>query len=277
MLNFISFGSGSSGNSYYLYTESDGLLIDAGIGLRALKKFTREYGVSFSNARAIIVTHDHADHIKAVGVLSNELNLPVYATAGVHHGIDRNYCVQKKVPAANVRCIVQGEPFCVGCFSITPFDVPHDSTGNVGYRIEVDGGVFCIITDAGCVTSAMRQQIAEANYLVLEANYDETMLAKGHYSPYLKQRIASERGHLSNAACAAALAENMGDGLRNVWLCHLSEENNHPELARKTVESVLAGRLRTSGGDIQLEVLKRKVPSGIYQLAAKETEAYVTI
>ena len=266
MLKFISFGSGSSGNCYYLGTATDGLLIDIGVGIRTLKKNARDYGVSLASVRKILITHDHADHIKSVGAFSHDYDVPVYATDKVHKGIDTNYCVQRKLASEHRRYIVPGETFLSGDFRITPFYVPHDASENVGYEIEAEGITFVIITDAGSVTEEMKTHIANANYLVFEANHDVEMLQNGPYPQYLKSRILSPNGHLSNSDCGKTLAENMTEKLRHVWLCHLSEENNHPELARKTVEATLRSYGIILGKDIQLEVLKRKVPSEVYEL-----------
>ena len=266
MLKFISFGSGSSGNCYYLFTERDGLLIDTGIGIRALKKGFHDYGLKISDVKYVLVTHDHADHVKSVGVVSQDFNLPVYATHAVHVGIDRNYCVRRKISPENARIMEKGTTIQLGDFTVTSFDVPHDSSDCVGYRIQADGISFCLITDVGHITEQMKLYINVANYLVIEANHDEEMLKSGPYPQYLKDRVHSARGHLSNKDCALALAENATPELRHVWLCHLSEENNHPELARKTVEMILQSYGIVPGKDFQLDVLKRKVPSEIYEL-----------
>ena len=228
MLKFISFGSGSSGNCYYLFTENDGILIDAGVGIRTLKKWFADFGLSMSNIHNILITHDHADHVKCVGSLSNDLKVPVYATRLVHAGIERNYCVRQKVNGANMKYVEKQTPFELGDFRITPFGIPHDSSDNVGYMIENGGVKFCLMTDAGRVTDEMKDYIARAN--------------------------------------AVALAENASENLKHVWLCHLSEENNHPELARKTVEMILGSYGIVAGKDFMLEVLKRKTPSNLFDL-----------
>ena len=266
MLKFISFGSGSSGNCYYLYTETDGLIIDIGVGIRTLKKQFKEYGLSLSKIHHILITHDHADHIKSVGSMSYDYQLPVYATKTVHNGIDRSYCVQRKVNQEYRRMLVAGETIQIGEFTVTPFSVPHDSSDNVGYQIEAEGVTFVIITDAGCITDEMAERIGRADYLVIEANHDIEMLNGGPYPEHLKVRIKSKTGHLDNKSCGEAIAQHMSEHLRHVWLCHLSEENNHPELARKTVESVLRSYGIIAGKDFQLEVLKRTVPTGVFEL-----------
>ena len=134
------------------------------------------------------------------------------------------------------------------------------------FRIEACGVVFCLITDAGHVTSVMEEQVAKANYLVLEANHDEDMLMMGTYPAYLKGRIRGDKGHLCNKESAKLIAEHATPILKHVWLCHLSEENNHPELARKTVEGLLRSFGIIPGVDFELDILKRKSPSDLYEL-----------
>jgi len=266
MMKFISFGSGSSGNCYLLTTPNDALLIDLGVGLRGLKKDFRNYGLSLSMVHHVLITHDHADHIKSVGSFSHDYNIPVYATREVHVGINRNYCITQKISSELARVIEKGKTYQIGDFSVSPFGVPHDSSDNVGYFIEAEGTNFCVMTDVGTVTDEMKEYIRRARHLVIEANHDEEMVASGPYPQFLKTRILSQTGHLSNRNCALALIENMTDDLHNVWLCHLSEENNHPELARKTVESLLRDYGIIAGVDIQLEVLKRNSPTGVFEL-----------
>lgn len=267
MVKFICFGSGSSGNCYYLGTDDYGIVIDMGIGTRTFKKYMRDYGLSFGKLNAILVTHDHTDHVKSVGAFSNEFHLPVFATQAVHQGMQRNHFMYKKIPDSNKRYITEGTAFEAGPFRVTPFAVPHDSSANCGYFIEFQSGAnFCIITDAGCFTDEMNRFIPQTNYLVVEANYDDTMLESGSYPPYLKRRIRSERGHMDNAETARILATHLTEKTRRIWLCHLSEENNHPELARKTVETALANAGFQVGTKLSLEVLKRKVPSSFYEL-----------
>ena len=266
MIKFLSLGSGSSGNCYYLKTEQASILIDAGIPIRTVKKLLRQYGFSLEQVDAIFVTHDHADHIKAVGNMANELNKPIYATEKVHIGINNNYCTTQKVTEPSRRYIYKGEECQIGDLRITPFEVSHDSSDCVGYKVQQGDLTFCLATDVGEVTPAVAKAIEEANYLVLEANHDEEMLQQGPYPNYLKGRIRSNRGHLSNRQCANALVTYASPALRHVWLCHLSEENNHPELARKTVEAVLRSYGIVTGSDFELTVLNRQTPTGTFEL-----------
>lgn len=266
MLRFISFGSGSSGNSYLLQNDNDMLVIDSGVGVRTLKKYYHDYGLTLAHINNILITHDHADHVKSVGAISNAFNIPVFSTSDVHKGIRKNYCVRKKIEPQNEICIEKGKTYQIGSYKVTPFGVPHDSTDNVGYKIENSGITFCLMTDIGHVTDEIRDNVACADYLVIEANHDEQMLKNGPYPQYLKERVAGENGHLSNKVCAETIAQYASDKLKHVWLCHLSEENNHPELLRKTIEDFLGQNGEKIGKRIKVDILKRKQPTGFFDL-----------
>lgn len=261
-MKFISFGSGSSGNCYYLLEDGIGLIIDAGIGIRSFKKYFREYGFTYPTLKAILVTHDHTDHVKAVGALSGEYNLEVFATEEVHKGILNNYYTHKKVRPELCRTYLPGDDWSIGPFHITTFTVPHDASHNCGYFIETATTNFCFITDAGSFTPEMISFIRRARNLVIEANYDAAMLDEGPYPLHLKKRIKAPTGHACNAETARILEENLAATTENIWLCHLSEENNHPELARKTI----AQALERSECKSQLHVLRRRIPSGPFEL-----------
>jgi phosphoribosyl 1,2-cyclic phosphodiesterase len=264
-VKFMSLASGSSGNCYYLGYGDHGILIDAGIGIRTIKTLLKDAGIPVQSIRGVFITHDHADHIKAVGHLGEKLHIPVYATALTHKGINESRYVTEKLHDA-VRYLEKETPMQCGEFHITSFEVPHDGTDNVGYCIEVNGRVFSFATDLGEITPRVAQYIRKANYLILEANYDEEMLEMGPYPAYLKQRISGRNGHLSNLAAADFLAENITEKLQYIWLCHLSQDNNHPELACKTVEWKLKDKGIVVGKDVQLLALKRNKPSELYLL-----------
>ena len=263
-IRFISLASGSSGNCYYLGTEQYGILIDAGIAVRTARKALKEAGIGVETIRAVFITHDHADHIKAVGGWGEKLHIPVYATALTHEGIGRSYCMTEKLHTS-ARILEKEVPMQIEEFSIEAFEVPHDGTDNVGYRIAIDGKVFCFLTDLGEITPTAARYIQQANYLIIEANYDEEMLRMGPYPAHLKERIASGTGHLSNAVTARFLAANFNEHLRYIWLCHLSKDNNHPELAFKTVEWEFRQYGIVVGKDVQLCALKRTTPSELYE------------
>ena len=263
-IRFISLASGSSGNCYYLGTGKYGILIDSGIGIRIIKKSLKEINVSLESIRAVFVTHDHADHIKAVGHLGEKLNIPVYTTARIHEGINKSYCMTEKL-SSSIRFLEKEQPMMLEDFNIESFEVPHDGTDNVGYCIEIGEKVFSFLTDLGEITPTAARYIRKTNYLIIEANYDEEMLKMGSYPQYLKERISSNTGHMSNSDTAEFLAENMTEHLKYIWLCHLSKDNNHPELALKTIEWKLKNKGVIVGKDVQLLALKRSTPSELYE------------
>ena len=262
MIRFLSFGSGSSGNCYYLENDDNAIIIDAGVGIRKLKKWVKEYGINLSAVKGIIITHDHADHIKAAGYISIEQNIKVFATAAVHRGIRHNINAMKAIPAGNAIEIETDVPFSLAGFTITAFPIPHDSAENVGYSIQYGDRTFCIMTDIGAVTEDVRKHIGESDYIVIESNHDREMLLGGKYPRRLKERIMSGMGHLSNAQTAKALVENVSERTKHIWLCHLSEENNHPELARKTIECEFRAYGIIAGKDFELDILRRLIPTG---------------
>lgn len=263
-IKFISLASGSSGNCYFLGTETYGILVDAGIGIRTIKKTLKELGIGLEIIRAVFVTHDHADHIKAVGHLGEKYGIPVYSTPEVHAGINKSYCMTEKLSTC-IHYLHKGEIMQLEDFTITAFEVPHDGTDNVGYCMNIDGKTFSFLTDLGHITPTAAQYICKANYLILEANYDEEMLKMGPYPQYLKERISGPNGHMSNRETAEFLAENINEGLKYIWLCHLSKDNNHPELAYKTVELSLRSKGVLVGKDVQVIALKRNTPSELYE------------
>ena len=263
-IKFICLASGSSGNCYYLGTDKHGILIDAGIGIRTIKKELKEINVSLSNVCAVFITHDHADHIKAVGHLGEKYNIPVYSTKEIHEGINKSYCMTEKL-STSVHYINKDEPMKIDEFKISAFEVPHDGTDNVGYCIEIGDKIFSFLTDLGHITETAAHYICKANYLILEANYDLEMLRMGPYPKYLKERISGPNGHMSNTDTAEFLAENINENIKYIWLCHLSKDNNHPELAYKTVEWKLKSKGVIVGKDVQLIALKRSSPSDFYE------------
>ena len=252
-LSFLSLASGSSGNCYYLGTPEFGILIDAGIGIRTIKKVLKDKAIDFSKIVAVLITHDHADHIKTVGCLGEKMNIPVYTTAAVHRGIEKSRVIEKEVPNT------------IRNFNIIAFEVPHDSTDNVGYYIEYGEHKFTFATDVGHITDTVSRYMRMANHLIIEANYDEEMLKFGTYPAFLKERVASPTGHLSNREAAEFLAANYDPKLKDIWLCHLSRDNNHPELAYKTVDIRLFQEGVRVGKDVSLIALKRTTPSDIFE------------
>lgn len=262
-IKLYSFGSGSSGNCYYLCYDGQGLIIDLGMGVRTIKKHFNTYGISPAGIQAILVTHDHTDHVKGVGALSGEWQIPVCTSQKVHEGMDHNMLMTKKVKLHLRICIEHGETRLIGPFEVTSFAVPHDSHDNNGYLVRIGrtGDTLCVITDAGEMTETMGGYLRQARNVILESNHDETMLERGPYPAHLKRRIISTTGHLSNRAAAEALSTYASPELKRVWLCHLSEENNHPQLAVTTAQAALETLGFKVGDDgLLLHALRRRVP-----------------
>lgn len=245
-------------------TSEYGILIDAGIGIRTIRKVLKDCNIDFSRIVAVLITHDHADHIKTAGCLGEKYNLPVYTTERVHNGIEKSRYVEETLHGSR-RIIHKEVPFQIKDFNITAFEVPHDSTDNAGYHIIYGNHRFTFATDVGHITETVSKYICMANHLIIEANYDEEMLRFGSYPLFLKERVASPTGHLSNREAAEFLATHYHSGLKNIWLCHLSKDNNHPELAYKTVDERLYQEGIRVGKDVNLFVLKRTTPSGIFE------------
>lgn len=260
---FRCFASGSSGNCYYLGTYESGILIDAGISARTIHLNLKEMGLDWSNVRAVLITHDHADHIRAVGTIGERLHIPIYATPLIHSGIDRNYGVVEKLRTSR-RYFEKGVPFELNGMTVNSFGISHDSTECVSYVIDFKGERFMIATDVGCVNPQLEQYVATAQHLVIEANHDEQMLLNGPYPSFLKERILSDTGHMSNHTCGRVLAQNYHTGLKHVFLCHLSLENNDPKLAYDTVRSYLEGVGVNVDNDLMLMALPRLEPTATF-------------
>ncbi len=262
-LRFQSFGSGSSGNCYYVGNASCGILIDAGLSVRTIRKNLRNIGLDFENIWGVFVTHDHADHIKAVGPLGEKHRIPVYSTRQVHEGIQRSYSVTEKLYTSR-KYLEKGQSIQLGEFKITSFAVSHDASDNVGYTIEYKEKRFTFATDLGYISEEVAEHLKQADYMVLEANYDLQMLDRGPYPVHLKNRIIADTGHLSNDQAGQFLANNYNEKLCNIFLCHLSRENNLPELAYTTVQNYLEENNIIVGRDVQLTTLDRLNPSELY-------------
>jgi phosphoribosyl 1,2-cyclic phosphodiesterase len=263
-VKFLSLASGSSGNCYYLGTPDYGILLDAGIPGRVIRRILRIHGIEMEQILALFITHDHIDHIRSAGVLG-KYGIPVYATQAVHDGLARSRFIDQ-MPTTSRRVIQKGEPIVLQDISVTAFAVPHDATDCVGYRLQCAGETVVLATDVGHIDDVLRQQVSAANHLILEANYDYNMLVNGRYPEFLKARIMDGSGHLSNREAAELIAHLFHPSLRNIWLCHLSKENNHPELALQTVTTALKRQGIRPEDQVRIAALQRTEPSDMYIL-----------
>jgi len=265
-LELCSLASGSSGNCYIIRSEKACLLIDAGISARQICKGLEALGCSVQGLDAILVTHEHSDHIKGLSVFSRKTKACLYATAAtlVHIGDD------VELPRQS---LAAGDSFMIGDMKITSFAVSHDAADPVGYSISCSGSTISVVTDTGIVTDPILHCMRASDILVLESNHDENILRVGSYPWFLKQRILGEKGHLSNDSAAKALAtvlaEEKNNGSlkkRQILLAHLSKENNFPEMALATMENVLEEKGVAPGNQIKVSVLPRTEISSVYRL-----------
>lgn len=242
MVQFLSLSSGSNGNCYYFGNGRTAFLIDLGIGTRTVKKRLAEHGLSIDAVDAVFVTHDHFDHIRSLGTFTERYQKPVYVTRTLEQALRRNFCTAGRLKGC-VRFLEEGSEVALAeDLHITPFVVPHDATQTVGYHFTFSGERFTVMTDLGEVTDDAVRYAALADHLIVESNYDVDMLVTGPYPKELKERILTQHGHLSNEQTSALLRRARHDGLRDVYLCHLSANNNTPSLAfeaaKKTLESM---------------------------------------
>ncbi|WP_313993299.1 MBL fold metallo-hydrolase [uncultured Selenomonas sp.] len=225
--------SGSKGNAVYVELDGVRLLVDAGISAARIAKGLGDRGVSVQSIDAVLVTHEHIDHVRGLKTLAKQYHLPILATQGTLSWIEGGAAFAEDMQR------ITGA-FTVGGLRIQPFDIPHDAAEPCGFRIE--GSHCCTIaTDLGVVTDTVQDAMEGADVLVIEANHDTDLLRQGGYPWPLKRRILSNRGHLANGDAAWALTR-MKKRPHKVYLAHLSEENNRPALACDTVNEILASR-----------------------------------
>lgn len=275
-LMFVSFGSGSSGNCAYVGTRSGGVLIDAGVDDSVVLKGLKDNGIDYAGAvRGIILTHDHGDHVRYVyKLLRRHADKRLWATPKTLSGILRRHSISRRIKEYH-QPIYKDFEFHAGPLAVTPFETSHDGTDNVGFSISCGAETFVVATDMGCATERALHYMAKATVLMVESNYDARMLAAGRYPMYLQARIRGERGHMDNTATAARLAELWTPAMHHVFLCHLSHDNNTPELAVDAARAALeqagatvavgAGEpfaMRKAG--VQLAVLPRFDSSPLY-------------
>ncbi len=225
--------SGSAGNAVLLEAGGYGLLVDAGLSADALERALARVAAPVRTVRAVLLTHEHDDHARGAGPLARALDVPVYANAGTARAAG------EALAGAGVTVFEMGRPFAAGPFAVTAFPVPHDAAEPAGFAVEVEGRRVVIATDLGAAGDVLDGHLADANLAILESNYDLGLLHVSGYPWFLKNRILSGVGHLSNDDAARALVRTAGRR-RRVVLVHLSESNNLAALARDTVRDALA-------------------------------------
>lgn len=225
-------GSGSSGNSVYVESGKTRVLFDAGFSSRELKRRMTAQGLDPAGLSAIVISHEHSDHVNGLRVMGR--HFPVYATAGTLEQITRFFHLD-----GGTEVIAAGERFTIGRLNCLPLPLPHDAAEPVGFVIEDSSARIALITDLGVVPRLLRVSLDNLDLAVIEANHDPDLLLHGPYPWEIKQRVKSRLGHLANAQAADLISALSHPGLRHVLLAHLSQTNNQPELAQAAVQPAL--------------------------------------
>jgi phosphoribosyl 1,2-cyclic phosphodiesterase len=247
--------SGSRGNATFVSSGSTSILIDAGLSGIEIERRLKSKGLSPKDLDAILVSHEHTDHIQGVGVLSRRFNLPVYINSKTQGAAFPQ--IGKVHDVKNFAC---GSTFLINDLAIHPFSISHDAEDPVGFTLNQNGTTIGIATDLGIVTAMVKEHLKGCGLLILEANHDEDMLINGPYPWSVKQRVKSRTGHLSNAASKQLLNEIQHDRLKHVILAHLSETNNTPQKAVDEVGKAL------NPNNVQLDVAVQHECSALFRI-----------
>lgn len=272
-LRYISFGSGSSGNCSYLGNDRFGILIDAGVDPDKIYAELERNSIDIHSIGGIILTHDHGDHVRyAYTIVRRNRHIRIYCTPATLNGMLRRHNISRRIKDYH-QPIFKEFPFHLSDFVITPFEVSHDGSDNVGFFISGGEHKFVVATDMGVITPRADNYIRQANHLMIETNYDLNMLINGRYPEYLKARIMAAKGHMDNAATAKYLKEIYTPSLHNIFLCHLSHDNNTPEIALNAVRTSLetlgittgdgSGSIESRDADVQVSALPRFDSTGV--------------
>ncbi len=263
MFKFCSLFSGSTGNSLLVETDNCKVLVDAGESAKKIVNALSFVNVDVNDIDAILVTHEHSDHIKSLGTLSNKYNIPVYANLNTWNAMPEQ---KNKVVSENQNVFVTNKDFEINDLKIHPFSISHDAAEPCGFNIYNKKKKISVATDLGHISTELLSNLEKSVFVLLEANYDPEILKYSRYPYSLKQRIAGPNGHLSNNNSGEIVSYLMKSGLNNVMLGHLSKENNFPELAYKTVvEEIINNKCDES--NIHIGVAKRDGPSDVVDIA----------
>lgn len=260
-ITYCSLASGSSGNCHLITNQGNKLLVDAGLSGKQIQDRLKEIGIDPKELTGVFVTHEHIDHIYGVGVLSRRFNLPVYANSKTWEAMEGKIGAIK---AENMKVLPTEESIVLGDLKVTSYGISHDAAEPVGYIFQEKNIKISITTDLGHVNEGILEKIKNSQLVVLESNHDIDMLKAGSYPYYLKRRILSDFGHLSNEAAGNTIVELVKSNVKNVVLAHLSKENNFPELAMMTVKNILDSNKISVGKDIIIDLAHRDKVSNIY-------------
>lgn len=260
MARFCSLFSSSSGNSTFIGSAKTGILIDAGVSTKRLKEALASREIDPACLAGIFITHEHSDHIKGMRILASTYRIPVYASEGTITALEEMGQLTSKFPYE----VIDKKGAEIGDIFVKPFAIPHDAAEGYGYRISFsDGQCAAVATDTGYITDEIMESFSGCQLVMLESNHDVAMLQNGPYPYHLKRRILSDRGHLSNAACAETAVKLLSKGTTRFFLGHLSAENNFPDLAYQETYAALTQKGAVLSRDYLLEVNKKENDGGI--------------
>ena len=261
-MRYCSIASGSSGNCHYVEAGGACVLVDIGISLKAAEAGMHSMGLDPAAVQAVFVTHEHSDHVKGIGAFVRKYQIPVFATEGTWQGMQK---ALGRIALPRCYTIRPDHGYRLAHMRILPFLTYHDANEPVGYQITAEGHKLMILTDTGMVSEEMRDLARGADIMIAESNHDLEMLMNGPYPASLKHRIHSNLGHLSNVDCGFLLADVIASNpYCQTLLAHLSEDNNTPETAWRTVLGVLYDRL--GPGNYYVRVAPRNDPSPIIRI-----------
>ncbi|WP_022777269.1 MBL fold metallo-hydrolase [Butyrivibrio sp. AE3009] len=264
-MRFTSIASGSSGNCTYVGSDNTHILIDAGVSKKRIEEGLKGLDLGLSDISAIFVTHEHVDHISALHTILKKYDIPIYATVGTIQGI-RNSDKKSEMIQSRFIPVVADKQVSVGDMIIDPMTISHDALDPCGYRVYCQGKKVGVATDLGCYTEYTVDCLTDCDALLLEANHDVRMLQTGPYPYQLKRRILGDKGHLSNEKSGELLCRLLNDKMKGIFLGHLSQENNLPELAYETVRvEIEMGDTPYRGNDFPLIVASRSELSPILE------------
>ena len=262
-LNFCSFASGSSGNCYMVRSGGTVVLVDVGICGKRIFEGLEKAGAELEQIQAVLITHEHIDHVKSLPIVTKKAcNAKAYANQATWDNIERKVAEEKKA------FFTTGEDFYINDILIRPFAIPHDAAEPVGFSFYADGRQISILTDAGCITKEIFEEIVDADLLVLEANHEVEVLKMCSYPYQTKRRILGDHGHLSNVTAGKCICKLMEvkDKARRVLLGHLSHQNNEPELAKMTITNILQEEDIYVGDRLKMDVMLRDHVSAVYEV-----------
>lgn len=255
-MRISSIASGSSGNCIYVGSSDTHMIIDAGISKKRIEEGLNHIGISLQDINAILITHEHIDHISGIGVVARKYDIPMYATKETIDAVLSTKSIGS-VSSELFHSINTDETFNINQMSIRPFRISHDAANPVAYRIEDNDKSLAVLTDLGFYNDYIIDNISDIDTILLEANHDKNMLQVGKYPYYVKQRILSEKGHLSNETSGKLLSNILHDKLKHIILGHLSRENNYDKLAFETVKNEInIGDNHYNANDFPIHIAK---------------------